>query len=357
MDRNLLTYARQSCDTMMRKYQAPDLPPKGHFHYHQGVFLSGMYQTYRLCKEERYFNYIRDWVDSCMDENGIILDYARFHLDDIQPGILLFPLLERTGSEKYSRALEERMAIIREYPRNQEGGFLHMDIFPQQMWLDGLYMAGPICAEYACRFNKPEYFDIATEQALLMQARTRDCKTGLWYHAWDSSGTAEWADPDTGCSAEFWGRSIGWVPIAVLNELDFLPDDHPQYRAMRDLVRNLLMALCRYQSESGLWYQVVDRAHEEGNWPEVSCSCLYTAAICKAVRTGILEDKYLAFARKGLDGVIHSLKWAGDDLIVGGVCIGTGVGSYQYYCDRPTSENDLHGVGAFLIMCTEAYQI
>lgn len=72
MDRNLLTYARQSCDTMMRKYQAPDLPPKGHFHYHQGVFLSGMYQTYRLCKEERYFNYIRDWVDSCMDENGII---------------------------------------------------------------------------------------------------------------------------------------------------------------------------------------------------------------------------------------------------------------------------------------------
>lgn len=70
-----------------------------------------------------------------------------------------------------------------------------------------------------------------------------------------------------------------------------------------------------------------------------------------------MEDKYLAFARKGLDGVIHSLKWAGDDLIVGGVCIGTGVGSYQYYCDRPTSENDLHGVGAFLIMCTEAYQI
>ena len=350
-----LEYAKRCCETVMRRYRAEDLPPKGHFHYHQGVFLSGMYQTWQLCKEERYFNYIKDWVDSCMDEQGTILDYARWHLDDIQPGILLFPLWEQTKEVKYKNALDERIAIIDEFPRNGSGGFWHMEELAEQMWLDGLYMAGPVCAEYAYRFGKPEYLDLAIDQALLMQEKTKDKTTGLWYHAWDYSGKAEWANPLTGCSGEFWGRSIGWVPVAVLNELDFIPDTHPDYQSMCELVRDLLVSLCRYQTGSGLWYQVVNKPDQPGNWPEISCSSLYTAALYKAVRKGILEPDYLDYAQKGLDAVLNSLTADGEDIIIGGVCIGTGVGTYQHYCERPVAENDLHGVGAFLIMCTEAY--
>lgn len=351
--REPLYYAQAAVDTMMRKFQAAQLPPKGHFHYHQGVFLSGVYQTYLLCGKDAYFQYIKDWVDSVMDSEGNILDYDPGQLDDIQPGILLFPLYERTGEEKYRKALDNLLPAIRDFPRNAEGGFFHKIECPDQMWLDGLYMAGPISAEYAVRFGQKEYLDIAIEQALLMRKKTEDPVTGLWYHAWDCSKKAEWADPVTGLSSEFWGRSMGWVPVAVLDELDFMEPGQKGYDELCRLVKDLLTALARYQSQEGRWYQVVNKGGEAGNWLENSCSCLYVAAICKAVKKGILDQEYLEKARKGYEAIIQSLAWNGEDLQIGNVCIGTGVGDYRHYCERPVSVNDLHGVGAFLLMCAE----
>lgn len=348
-----LELARQACDMMMYHYQAADLPPKGHFHYHQGVFLSGVYETFKLCREKKYFYYVKDWVDSCMDDQGNILDFAPGHLDDIQPGILLFPLWKETKAGKYSKAIKDRIEIVDEFPRNPDGGFWHMDIFPQQMWLDGLYMAGPFCAEYAAVFDQPQYFDLAAEQAILMREKTKDSESGLWYHAWDYLKNDEWADPLTGRSPEFWGRSIGWVPVAVLNELDFIPETHPAYRELCLLVKDLLVSVCGYQSEDGRWYQVVNKGGEAGNWLENSCSCLFTAAISKAVRKNILDKEYFRYAQKGYEGVVNSLGWENGRMQIGNVCIGTGVGNYKHYCKRPVSVNDLHGVGAFLVMCTE----
>lgn len=351
--KDALYYAKASCDTMMRKFKAADLPPKGHFHYHQGVFLSGMYQTYLACGDEKYFQYMKDWVDSVIDKNGEIHTFDPGQLDDIQPGILLFPLWARTKDVRYKEALDTLLPVVKNFPRNPDGGFWHKEWYPQQMWLDGLYMAGPISAEYAACFDQPEYLDIAVEQALIMQQKTLDKQTGLWYHAWDYSGKEEWADPETGLSPEFWGRSIGWVPVAVLDELEFMEESHPKYQELCELVRNLLVAVCKYQSEEGRWYQVVDKGGQPGNWLENSCSCLYVAAVCRAVKKGILPEKYLKQAQKGYEAVIASLEWDGEDLLVGGVCIGTGVGDYTHYCERPVSVNDLHGVGAFLLMCAE----
>lgn len=348
-----LDYAMDACDTMMRKFQAEELPPKGHFHYHQGVFLSGMYQTWQKCREKRYFQYIKDWVDSIVDENGEIHKFNPKDMDDIQPGILLYPLLERTGDIKYKKALDRLIACFETYPVNKEGGRWHKDVCPNQMWLDGLYMGGPICAEYAEHFNEPQYWDVVTEQVLMICQKTKDRETGLWYHAWDCDKKAEWADVETGCSKEFWGRSIGWVPVAVLNMLDFMPGDYGKRPELEKVVRELLEAVCRYQSEDGRWYQVVDKGNQAGNWLENSCSCLFVAAICKAVRKGILDKSYLAQAKKGYDAVIASLTYENADIQIGNVCVGTGVGDYAHYCNRPTSTNDLHGVGAFLIMCTE----
>lgn len=215
-----LDYAKAACDTMMGRFAASDLPPKGHFHYHQGVFLSGVHQTWRLCQEEKYFRYIKDWVDSIIDENGEIHDFDEGQLDDIQPGILLYPLYERTGDNRYKKALDTLLPIIKNFPRNREGGFWHKRWYPHQMWLDGLYMAGPIAAEYASRFDKKEYMD----------------------------------------------------------------ESHPMYEKLKEIVCALLKAVCRYQSEDGRWYQVVDKGGQEGNWLETSCTCLFVAAICKAVK-------------------------------------------------------------------------
>lgn len=354
--RGPLDYARAACDTMMRRYSAPELPPKGHFHYHQGVFLSGVYNTWALCGEERYFRYMKDWVDSVFDQDGNIRSYNAGEPDDIQPGILLFPLLERTHDAHYERCLQSVYAQVCKIPRNPEGGYWHKPHLKDQMWLDGLYMAGPFSAQYAKRFDLPELREEVVFQARLMEQKTRDEKTGLLYHAWDGARLEDWADKQTGRSAEFWGRAMGWVPVALLDDLDYIAPEQEGHDALARMATDLLKALCAYQSEDGRWYQVVDKGGQAGNWLENSCSCLYVAGLCKAIREGYLPPEYAKNAMKGYEGVIRSLTFQGDDVQIGHVCIGTGVGDYKHYCERPVSVNDLHGVGAFLLMCTQMHR-
>lgn len=352
--RTALDYAINACDTVMRRYTAEKLPPEGRFHYHQGVFLSGMYETYKLCGDERYFEYIKSWIDSVFDAEGNIKNHTPATLDDIMPGILLFPLIDRTKDSYYEKCLASVVNDLRAAPRNSEGGFWHKPVCPEQMWLDGLYMGGPFSAEYAARYHDAAMARDVIKQALLMDRKTRDLKTGLMFHAWDGSGVAGWRNPENGHSPEFWGRAMGWVGVAILNDLDFLPVDIEGRDELINIAASLLQNLCRYQSEEGRWYQVVDKVNAAGNWLENSCSCLFSAALFKAVRLGIIDRKYLENARRGFEGVTGSLTWSGDDIQIGNVCIGTGVGDYSHYINRPTSVNDLHGAGAFLIMCTEA---
>lgn len=352
-----IDYAIKSCETMMRKFEAAKLPPEGRFHYHQGVFLSGVHKTYELCQDERYFQYIKDWLDSLITADGEVLGIDGLQMDDIQPGILLYPMIKRYDDPRYEKALKFLVGMFDDYPRNVTGGLWHKEWHPNQMWLDGLYMGGPILAEYGQKYNSPETIDFVVEQVELMRKYTRDEESGLWYHAWDESRKEGWSRPDCGRSSEFWGRSIGWVPVAILEDMDFIDKDNPGYETLSRIVVDLIKSICKYQSAEGRWYQVVDKGNQEGNWLETSCSCLFVAAICKAVRIGILDQSYLEQARLGFEGVVNSLIMDGDDLVVNNVCVGTGVGDYQFYCDRPTCENDLHGVGAFLIMCAESEQV
>ncbi len=346
--------ARAAISTMMRKFKPEDLPPMGRFHYHQGVFLSGVWENQLLDPSPALSGYVRAWCDSHILESGEITGFDVTQLDDVQPGILLFPFYAQSGQEKYRRALDTLAQTVMDFPRNPEGGLWHKHRYPNQMWLDGLYMAGPLCAQYAACFDKPEYLELTIDQALMMCDKTRDPKTGLLYHAYDQARVQPWADKLSGKSPEFWGRSMGWVGVAILNDLDFVPANHPKRALLEGEVKSLLNALLPFQGADGRWYQVVDKPDRPENWPENSCTCLYAAALCKAVRTGILDTSKLDAARRAYEGVISSLRFEGDDLLLGDVCVGTGVGDYTHYINRPTSVNDLHGMGAFLIMCAEA---
>jgi unsaturated rhamnogalacturonyl hydrolase len=163
-----------------------------------------------------------------------------------------------------------------------------------------------------------------------------------------------WADPVTGKSPEFWGRSMGWVPVAVLEVLDDLPKTHRDRPELIRLVTDLLRAVCRYQEASGLWHQVLDKGGQPGNWLESSCTCLFAGAICKAVRNGFLEKQYLENAERAFRGIVDRLRVDEGGIILDDICVGTGVGDYAHYCARPRTANDLHGIGAFLYMCAEA---
>ncbi|PMC34342.1 glycoside hydrolase 105 family protein [Bacillus sp. UMB0899] len=349
-----LEWAEKACETLMAKFE-PELLPPERFHYHQGVFLSGMEKCWRQTNKSKYYEYMKKWVDSHILADGTVLKFNSNELDDIQPGVLLFTLYEQTGDERYKKALFNLVPLLKSWKTNPSGGFWHKEHYPNQMWLDGLYMAGPIAVQFGKTFEQSDYFDMMTYQAILMEKHTKDPDTGLLYHGWDETKAADWADPITGMAPEFWGRAIGWYPVALLEMFDYLPEDHKDKPKLISILQDLLIALTKYQDPAtGLWYQVVDKGHLSDNWLENSCTSLYVQAIAKAVRLGYLDSKYMEYAWKGYQGVINTLNY--DDkgnVLIGNICIGTGIGDYAHYIARPTSENDLHGAGAFILMCVE----
>ncbi len=348
--------ADSAIKTVINRYPAAKLPPEGHFHYHQGVFLSGVEKVAEILNNGDYFRYIKDWVDAMSAPNGEIHCFNPGALDDLQPGILLFGLLSRTHDERYKLMLDKLTSLLPGWDMNAEGGYFHMTGMDNQMWLDGLYMAGPLAVRYGICYNKPELVSLAFRQMKLMYKHCFKKESGLLVHGWDCSHKAEWANPDTGCAPEVWGRAMGWFVIGGLDMLELLPCESEDRKWAEKVVSELVSSLLKYQDKNvGLWYQVVDKPDYRGNWHESSCSMLFTCAVMRCVRLGLLPRSALELAKKGLDGVhtcVHITK--DNEFVLNKICVGTGIGSYEYYIKRETSANDLHGMGAYLLMCAEA---
>ena len=350
-----LDYAKMACDSKMRM-PAEDLPPKGLFHYHAGVFLRGMQKTYELCHDRKYYDYAKKWVDSEIREDGTIINHNKNRFDDLMPGCLLFMLDKNEQDSRYKKALDTLTSEIEGWRTNAKGGFWHMQDdngTPDQMWLDGIFMYGPLAAEYDKTYGTNRFFDTVNTQLNIMWDNMYVKDAGLLKHAWDCSKKATWADKKTGLSPEFWGRAIGWYCTALMDLYECMPEQYHENLAEKE--KTLINSLIKYQKpENGLWYEVVDKNDRPDNWPELSCSSLFVYAICKAYNLGIIDKSYMEYAKKGYEGIISMLETDGNgDLIVGHVCIGTGVGDYEFYINRPVCNNDLHGLGAFLYMATE----
>ena len=352
-----LEYAKKGANTLINTYSVSELPPKDRFHYHQGVFLSGIERIYLLSGERKYYNYIKDWIDYYVNEKGQIrFDVHARQFDDMQPAILLFNLFRETGDKRYRKVLDDFAPIVEMWPTNAQGGFWHKYDRPNQMWLDGLYMIGPYSVMYASSFGKTYFYETIYQQMNLMRRNMTDPNTGLLYHAWDDSREEDWADKRTGLSSEFWGRAIGWYAVAIMDVLDYLPENHPRRQEFISAGLDIINALVRFQDEeSGLWFQIVDKGEKKDNWLETSCSSLYTYAIAKAIKKGFLHKSYSKYIKRAYEGIIKSLDFEGENLIISNICVGTGIGDYDFYIQRPTVKNDLHGMGAFILMCTEYY--
>lgn len=350
-----LEYSKQACDTMIRKFKVEELPPVNRFFYHQGVFLSGMSKVYEMCGEKKYYAYIKAWVDYFLRNEEKKHEFTDLCLDDLQAGILLYLLYDKTGDACYKTALDDIMEILRNWKCNPLGGFWHHGAWGQdQMWLDSLYMGGPIQAEYAARYHEPELFDVLVNQAVLMKDNMQD-NTGLLRHAWDYRREMQWCDPVTGLSGEVWGRAQGWYVVAILDILEFMPASYPGRSKLIEIEREIMEAVAKYQDEkSGMWYQVVNMGNMENNWLETSCTALFAYAMAKGVRLNVLDKKYLDIAQKAYQGILeNAVTFEGEDLLLQKVCVGTCVGTYDFYINRRTVVNDLHGMGVFLLMCAE----
>jgi unsaturated rhamnogalacturonyl hydrolase len=349
-----LQYAMEACDALIDRYAPQELPPAGRWHYHQGIFLHGMLQLWKATGDERYLRYPKAYADHLIDEAGNFL-FARDELDAIMAGLILFPLEDEFGERRYRIAADKLRGLFRTLNRTTEGAFWHKDKYPYQMWLDGLYMGGVFAMQYARRYGDEALIPMVLEWEKTMRRRMTDERTGLLYHAWDEKRAAPWANPETGCSPEFWGRSLGWYGMALSDFLDLLPEGHPGRDELKPALGRFVDALIRYQDgASGLWYQVVDKGDRPDNWLETSCSSLFVYTIVKAVRHGCVGEDRLGAAWRGYRGLTERVRH--DErglLVVPDICIGTSAGDYAHYVARPVSDNDLHGVGAFVLACVE----
>jgi unsaturated rhamnogalacturonyl hydrolase len=345
------------------KYLSEDKPWV--WNYELGVLLQGMDDVWYHTADGAYYTYIKESIDPFINKDGSISTYKPENnaLDDLVLGRELLLLYGVTQDAKYYKAATLLRQQLTSHPRTADGGFWHKQRYPQQMWLDGLYMAEPFYAQYAATFNEPQDFEDITKQFVLMEQHSRDPKTGLLYHGWDETKQQRWANKTTGISPNFWARGMGWYMMALVDTLPYYSENDPGRAKLLGILQRLATGVAKYQDkESGLWYEVVDKPGAKDNYVESSAACMFTYALAKGVRLGYLPETYSTNASRAYQGILKQfIKTDADRAVtltgtVRAIGLGTDAvhdGSYSYYVSQDVISNDPKGVGAFLMASTE----
>ncbi len=341
---------------------------KASWNYIDGCMLTALMEMTRITGDDRYAAFAERCVDFFVRDDGSIRTFRPedHNLDDINEGRVLFAIYERTGREKYRLAADGLARQLEGYPRTVEGNFWHKAIYPNQVWLDGLYMAQPFRALYEKHFGAGDYSDIV-RQIRTVHERMRDPKTGLYYHGYDASRAAFWADKQTGCSQNFWLRSLGWFAVALADLVDILPAGEER-QELAAVFTELMAAVSRYaDDDTGMYWQVPDQPGRAGNYLETSGSAMMAYAMLKGARLGVLGREYAARGQKTFDGIMEKyLTFTDTGLDLGGICLVAGLGpennrrrdgSYEYYISEPVVANDAKGVAPFVLAYTEVKRL
>ena len=341
-----------------------DFQPSLKWDYCHGLELGAMMDVYDRYGDAKFYEYALAYADTMVNEDGTIKKYklTDYSLDRINSGKMLFRIYEQTKNDKYKKALDLLRSQFDGQPRNADGGFWHKKVYPNQMWLDGLYMGTPFLAEYAYRNNEPQAYQEVINQIKIVARHTYDPANGLFRHACDVSKREKWADKETGQSQHCWGRALGWYMMAIVDDLDFIPQHEPGRDTVLVILNHIAETLKKYQSPEGLWYQVMDKSGEPGNYLESSCSAMFVYSLFKAVRKGYIPSSYFAVARKGYEGILNEFIKVDDNGLVSitKACAVAGLGGknyrmgdYDYYIHEQIRDNDPKAVGPFILASLE----
>lgn len=341
-----------------------DFQPSLKWDYCHGLELGAMMDVYDRYGDAKFYEYALAYADTMVNEDGTIKKYklTDYSLDRINSGKMLFRIYEQTKNDKYKKALDLLRSQFDGQPRNADGGFWHKKVYPNQMWLDGLYMGTPFLAEYAYRNNEPQAYQEVINQIKIVARHTYDPANGLFRHACDVSKREKWADKETGQSQHCWGRALGWYMMAIVDDLDFIPQHEPGRDTVLVILNHIAETLKKYQSPEGLWYQVMDKSGEPGNYLESSCSAMFVYSLFKAVRKGYIPSSYFAVARKGYEGILNEFIKVDDNGLVSitKACAVAGLGGknyrmgdYDYYIHEQIRDNDPKAVGPFILTSLE----
>jgi len=338
---------------------------KDKWNYEDGCILKGAWDLYISTGAESYKDFVLKYIDEFIDKQGSIKGYdpQSYHLDDISSGKVLFDLFGIIQETRLTNAIELLYGQIKTQPRTKAGSFWHKDIYPHQVWLDGLYMVMPFYIKYEKKFNSCRNIPDIVNQFINVRKYMKNDKTGLYYHGYDESRLEAWADRVTGVSPNFWGRAEGWFVMAlvdVLKEMNGMAAELQE--GLRDMLREAIDGLLEYQdSETGMWYQVIDRGRGDGNYLETSATLMIAYSILKGCRLGLLDQRYKEYGVKAFNGTVKKyLIQEGGKTVLTGICSVAGLGntpyrdgSFKYYISEKIVANDPKGVGALMMAHSE----
>lgn len=342
-----------------------DFQPGLKWDYCHGLELQAFLDLYKRNGDKKYLDYALAYADTMIHEDGSITAYklSEYNIDRVNSGKMLFSLYDETKSPKIKKAIDLLRSQLDTHPRNEDGGFWHKQIYPHQVWLDGVYMATPFMAEYAVRNNRPQDFADVINQIRMAAVHTYDPSNGLYRHACDVSRQMFWADKETGQSKHAWGRAMGWYAMAIVDALDFIPEDQEGRDEVLAILNNIVTQLKHIQDEkTGLWYQVLDRSGDKGNYLESSCSAMFIYSLLKATRKGYIDASYLEVAEKAYQGFIEEFVETDKDglMNITQACAVAGLGGkdnrsgdYDYYINEQIRANDPKAIGPFIMAVLE----
>lgn len=360
---------------MLLERSTPDVPywnienirhgKPAHWNYIDGCMITALLCAGEITGEKRYTDFAEKFIDWYVNEDGSIKGYdiEKYNLDDVNEGRVLFDLYKMTGKEKYKKAIFLQHEQLQKQPRTDTGNFWHKQIYPNQIWLDGLYMAQVFYVKFQKEFGGKDYSDTVS-QFKNVYKYMRNPEKGLYYHGCDRSKTAFWADPETGCSKNFWLRAMGWFLVALADIIEIIDDENAK-KELSVIFAEAIEGISQYSDpETGMYYQVIDCGGREGNYLETSGSSMIAYAMMKGARLGVLDKKFAELGRKTFDGICKKYLTVSEDgdLNLGGICLVAGLGpetnkrrdgSYEYYISEPVVDNDAKGVAPFVLCYTE----
>ena len=349
-----------------------DHQPK--WNYIDGCMIKAVLEMYEVTKNDKYLSFADIFIDYYIKEDGSILGYdaEELNCDNINEGKVLFGLYGLTGKGKYRRAIDLLYSQLQQQPRTESGNFWHKKIYPNQIWLDGLYMVQPFYMKYEVAFHQNKNYRDVFSQFQNVYKLMRDDKTGLFYHGYDEARTCFWSDKETGLSKNFWTRSLGWYAMALVDTLEVMDEQFfYEYETMQQYLKGVLDALLEFaDEETGMFYQVTDMEGVKGNYLETSGTCAIAYALMKGARLGFLPQDYYTFGEE-IFTAVKKYKLVQREGVLGlkDICLVAGLGgmpgkgdyklrdgSYEYYISEPVVDDDAKGVAPFLFAFAEKYR-
>ncbi|KAM3081201.1 hypothetical protein ACMFMF_003115 [Clarireedia jacksonii] len=281
--------------------------------YPQAVLYRGVEMAYNLTGNKTYIDWIDSQMTAIVSDNGTLLGYPSYpaSLDDVRIGTIILDTWARTKIAKYKVAADTLRKQFNYNPRTASGGFWHRaPTYPNQMWLDGIFMADVFYAQWTSYFdaaNTSAWNDILLQYTLI-EEHCRNHTTNLIVHGYDESKVSVWADPVTGASPNVWDRALGWYMMALVDVLDYFPKSHAGYAKLLNWFVTASAGVTAAHDSTGGWWLVMNTPYpgKPRNYIESSGSAMFLYAILKGKRKGYLGCEYVAPMQKGFEYVAET---------------------------------------------------